>query len=266
VTFGYDYSGCHVVVTGGSRGVGLAIARAFAEFGADVTVTGTHFVAAYYSADLTGLSYRQLELSDPDQIRAFVQHTPQADVLVNAASARLPGSAVGSERDFVLQATQLGLAGTLALATKLRGRLASSRIRGGGSVIELPAARRWHELYAPLTPAQHAADVRRHAAAFAHHGVRYNAINAQPHLAQDGGQQLSQTPLNLSPLSQQGPSAWGSGFGGTVTALAGNSRTRAREQERLDTEMAAVSLFLASSGAAGLTGQTLDVHGGIGQI
>ena len=262
MTFGYDYSGCHVVVTGGSRGVGLAIARAFAEFGADVTVTGTHFVAAYYSADLTGLSYRQLELSDPDQIRAFVQHTPQADVLVNAASARLPGSAVGSERDFVLQATQLGLAGTLALATKLRGRLASSRIRGGGSVIELPAARRWHELYAPLTPAQHAADVRRHAAAFAHHGVRFNAINALPHLDQPA------TPTNLcqDPLSQQGPSAWGSGFGGTVTALAGNSRTRAREQERLDTEMAAVSLFLASSGAAGLTGQTVDVHGGIGQI
>lgn len=259
---GYDYSGCHVVVTGGSRGVGLAIARAFAEFGADVTVTGTHFVAAYYSADLTGLSYRQLELSDPDQIRAFVQHTPQVDVLVNAASARLPGSAVGSERDFVLQATQLGLAGTLALATKLRGRLASSRIRGGGSVIELPAARRWHELYAPLTPEQHAADVRRHAAAFAHHGVRYNAINALPHLDQPA------TPTNLcqDPLSQQGPSAWGSGFGGTVTALAGNSRTRAREQERLDTEMAAVSLFLASSGAAGLTGQTVDVHGGIGQI
>ncbi|MEI2812098.1 MAG: SDR family oxidoreductase [Nocardioides sp.] len=259
---GYDYSGCHVVVTGGSRGVGLAIARAFAEFGADVTVTGTHFVAAYYSADLTGLSYRQLELSDPDQIRAFVQHTPQVDVLVNAASARLPGSAVGSERDFVLQATQLGLAGTLALATKLRGRLASSRIRGGGSVIELPAARRWHELYAPLTPAQHAADVRRHAAAFAHHGVRFNAINALPHLDQPA------TPTNLcqDPLSQQGPSAWGSGFGGTVTALAGNSRTRAREQERLDTEMAAVSLFLASSGAAGLTGQTVDVHGGIGQI
>lgn len=259
---GYDYSGCHVVVTGGSRGVGLAIARAFAEFGADVTVTGTHFVAAYYSADLTGLSYRQLELSDPDQIRAFVQHTPQVDVLVNAASARLPGSAVGSERDFVLQATQLGLAGTLALATKLRGRLASSRIRGGGSVIELPAARRWHELYAPLTPEQHAADVRRHAAAFAHHGVRYNAINALPHLDQPA------TPTHLcqDPLSQQGPSAWGSGFGGTVTALAGNSRTRAREQERLDTEMAAVSLFLASSGAAGLTGQTVDVHGGIGQI
>jgi NAD(P)-dependent dehydrogenase (short-subunit alcohol dehydrogenase family) len=36
----FDFAGAHVLVTGGSNGIGLAVARGFADAGAHVTITG----------------------------------------------------------------------------------------------------------------------------------------------------------------------------------------------------------------------------------
>ena len=41
----FDYSDASVLVTGGSNGIGLAIARAYKEAGADVTITGRRAAA-----------------------------------------------------------------------------------------------------------------------------------------------------------------------------------------------------------------------------
>ena len=48
----FDFAGAHVLVTGGTSGIGHAIAHAFAAAGADVTITGTKPAAADYDADL----------------------------------------------------------------------------------------------------------------------------------------------------------------------------------------------------------------------
>ena len=47
----FDFAGRHVLVTGGSSGIGLGIARAFEDAGAHVTITGTRISAADYDAD-----------------------------------------------------------------------------------------------------------------------------------------------------------------------------------------------------------------------
>lgn len=228
---GYDYSGCQVVVTGGTRGIGLAVARAFAEYGAKVIVTGTSMAASTYAMALTGTSsrhdlyYRQLELSDPDRIRDFADALTQVDVLINSAGCRLPGSVVGGEREFVTQAVQLGLAGPAQLVNKLRHKLAVSKISGGGSVIDLQPAQAWQRLIQPsgtdaeLSAASVAVGLRRHADRLAVHRIRYNSVVAAvPHEAHEAAVQ---------------------------------------------TEIAAVTLFLASRGAAGLTGQMLAVRAGL---
>jgi NAD(P)-dependent dehydrogenase (short-subunit alcohol dehydrogenase family) len=42
----YDFSGRRVLVTGGTRGMGLYVAQAFADAGAQVTVTGDQYFRA----------------------------------------------------------------------------------------------------------------------------------------------------------------------------------------------------------------------------
>lgn len=238
---GYDYTGRHVLVTGGSRGTGLAVAFAFAEVGASVTVTGRQPHVSAYSADLMGFAYRPLDLTDPEQIHAFAEDTRRVDVLVSAAGCELPESAVGAERDFILQAVRLGLAGPVQLATKLRAKLAASSGPGGGSVIALPAVKRWQNLYEVPSPQQYAVEVQRTGALFARHGVRYNAISACP-------------PRPTAPAAAPALAL----VGGTTTSRWQTTLTRPAVSG-LDRQIAAVSVFLGSAGATGLTGQTLTV-------
>jgi len=49
----FEYSGAQVLVTGGTAGIGHAIANAFASAGANVTITGTKHEGAEYDTDLT---------------------------------------------------------------------------------------------------------------------------------------------------------------------------------------------------------------------
>jgi NAD(P)-dependent dehydrogenase (short-subunit alcohol dehydrogenase family) len=80
-----DYSGYLVLVTGGSNGIGHAIARAFLDAGAAVTVTGTRPGASDYDTDLSAFSYRQALMEDSDSVDMLISVTPRVDVLVNNA-------------------------------------------------------------------------------------------------------------------------------------------------------------------------------------
>ena len=68
----FDFGGARVLVTGGSNGIGLGIARAFAESNAEVVVTGRRGSAAEYDHDLSGLDYRQAEMTDQAGLDALV--------------------------------------------------------------------------------------------------------------------------------------------------------------------------------------------------
>lgn len=52
----FDFGGTSVLVTGGTSGIGHAIASAFATAGASVTVTGTRASAAEYDTDLSAFT------------------------------------------------------------------------------------------------------------------------------------------------------------------------------------------------------------------
>lgn len=74
-------SGRTVVVTGGTRGVGAGIARAFVEAGADVLTCARR----PSEEPVKGAEFASVDLRDPDAVRAFFGALPRLDVLVNNA-------------------------------------------------------------------------------------------------------------------------------------------------------------------------------------
>lgn len=89
MTATFNFSGYAVLVTGGSNGIGLAIARAFAEAGAEVSITGTRAGVGDYEEDLSSFSYRQVLVEDSKAVDALIAATERVDVLVNNAGNRV---------------------------------------------------------------------------------------------------------------------------------------------------------------------------------
>jgi len=83
-----DFTGKTVLVVGGSSGIGNGIAHGFRARGADVHVWGTRANASDYNAeegsDLSGLTYTQVDVGDPDQIDAAKATFEKLDVLVQS--------------------------------------------------------------------------------------------------------------------------------------------------------------------------------------
>lgn len=132
----YDYSGASVLVTGGTSGIGAAIAHAFAEAGAEVTITGTRSQAADYEADLSRFTYSQFDAENRESIEALAGSTARCDVLVNNAGLSFyPLGLDEHDPDVFERALTIHLAAPFRLAMRLADKLAASRLPGGGCVI-----------------------------------------------------------------------------------------------------------------------------------
>jgi NAD(P)-dependent dehydrogenase (short-subunit alcohol dehydrogenase family) len=146
----FDFSGASVLVTGGTSGIGHAVASGFADAGAAVTVTGTRGGRGEYDTDLTRFSYRQLEMADSASVDALVDSTDALDVLVNNAGANFPGGRDEWEPDTFAAALTLNLVGPMRLTTGVRDRLAASTLEGGASVVSMASLSAFRSV--PIVP------------------------------------------------------------------------------------------------------------------
>lgn len=136
----FDFAGAAVLVTGGTSGIGHAIAQGFAASGAEVIVTGTKASAAEYAVDLDGFGYRQVELTDAESVDALVASLSALDVLdvlVNNAGASLPKGLDEWGPEGFAAAVELNLVGPMRLTTSCRRLLFASDLAGGASVINM---------------------------------------------------------------------------------------------------------------------------------
>jgi 3-oxoacyl-[acyl-carrier protein] reductase len=125
----FDFTGRHVLVTGGSSGIGGGIATAFVEAGARVIITGTRDEATA-DAIPQGWDYRPLRLHERESIHALANSLDRLDILVNNAG----GTSMPEDFDAAIDAN---LKGVHALTTACLPLLERSEHDGGGAVVTI---------------------------------------------------------------------------------------------------------------------------------
>ena len=246
------------LVTGGGRGIGRAIALAFAREGADVAVTArtAHEVEAV-AAEVRALGRRAVavtgDVGQRDQVDAAVRTTAEAlgpvQILVNNAGIAVSAKVLDTDDALWERHLRVNLtAAFYASRAVLPGMLAA----GWGRIVNIAsaAARRGSPYVAAYVASKHGllGLTRALASEVVDHGITVNAICP-------GYVATEMTWQSARRIHQR----TGRPYEATVTILAGFSpQKRLVEPE----EIAALAVHLASDEARGVTAQAWHVDGG----
>jgi len=240
----YDFAGAHVLVTGGTSGIGAATAAAYRAAGAEVTITGTRGSAADYDDDLSAYRYLQMDVEDGASIDAVATALPRLDVLVNNAGIALPSLGLDEyEPEIFARAVNMLLVGAFRMARRTVDLLAQSELVGGGSVIGIASMSSFFGI--PIVPGYGAAKTgllgltRSLAVQWGPRNVRVNAVAAG----------ITRSRMTVGTFASE---EW------TAPTLSRTPLGRLGEPD----DIAGAILFLTSPGAKWITGQTLAVDGG----
>ena len=231
-----DATGKVVVVTGGSKGLGRAMALGFAEAGADVVVASRKIEPCEaVAAEIRAMGRRAMAISchvaDWDQCGALIDATVaefgRIDVLINNAGiAPVPPSLLDVTEDLFDKTIGVNLRGPLRLTA-----LAAAQMPSGGSVINISSKASLHP--SSFTVVYAAANE------FGPRGIRVNAIVCGT--------------FHTDSLHRSLPSA-----DGQAEMAARVSLGRIADAD----EIVGTALFLASSASSYLTGELIVLDGG----
>lgn len=246
----FDVADTVVLVSGGSRGIGLAIAEAFAAAGANVTITGRDRAALQSACDacpatLHPMTYHTCDVADVDAIHACVDSVVadhgRIDTLINCAGMNIRKAAVDYTPADYDQIMRINLRGAFFMAQAVGRQMIS---QGSGSQINIDSLSTYGALkqVAPygMSKSGLSSMTRALALEWGRDGVRVNAIAPGFIL----------TDLTKGVWADPNMQAWNR----SVTPL--------RRLGHVD-DLTGTAIFLASPAAAFLTGQVIRVDGGI---
>jgi len=154
----FDFSNKYVLVTGGTSGIGKAIATAFSNAGAQVTAAGLP----------------EFDVTDPTSIATLMARVSQLDILVNAAGVIRRDEEF--QPDVFAQVLDINLTGAMRMCTAARPHLSKSR----GAIVNIASMLTFFG--GARVPAYSASKggiaqlTRSLALAWASEGIRVNAI------------------------------------------------------------------------------------------
>jgi len=124
------FAGRQVLVTGGSSGIGAAVALAFARLGAEVVATGaTEAEVSTARAGGAGVRFERLDVRDGGAVAAMVGGLARLDVLVNCAGVIRRGAELDPE--VFADVVDINLTGSMRACAAARLRLKET----GGSIV-----------------------------------------------------------------------------------------------------------------------------------
>ncbi len=242
----FDYAGRHVLVVGGTTGIGAGIARAYRDAGAIAAITGQRASAADYDLDLAGFSYFKLDVTGPSDMYAVADALPKLDILVNSGGVGWVGGGMGVheyEPETFERAVRMHLTGPYRTADACHAKLAQSTLPGGGNVVSIASMASFFGIETvPGYGAGKAGLVQMTktlAIHWANKNIRVNAVAA-------GLTESAMTAWMLDVQEAIGPT------------LARTPLGRVGKPE----DVAGAVLFLTSAAAQHITGQTVIVDGG----
>lgn len=227
-----------VLVSGGSRGIGLSMAEAFAERGAKVIITGRS-----ESCDQP-LSYQRCDVADEASIKtcveAVIAEHGRIDTLVNCAGVNKRMPAVDYTADEFDQIMNINLRGAFLMSQAVGKHMIK---QGSGNQINIDSLSTYGGLtqvvpYA-MSKSGMSSMTRGLALEWGKHGVRVNGLAPGFIL----------TDLTKKLWSDPNMQAWNK----TITPLG--------RMGSVD-DLVGTAVFLASPAAGYMTGQTLRVDGG----
>jgi NAD(P)-dependent dehydrogenase (short-subunit alcohol dehydrogenase family) len=235
------------IVTGASAGLGVAIAEALGEAGADVTVCARRMDALSQTQELVKAAGRRAlavraDIGVPDDCRRVVEETVaqfgRVDVLVNNAALGRAIAATKETPESFDEVYQVNVRGSFLMA-----QAAASAMRDGGSIVNISSIMAW---WSPGMPQA------------SYMASKAALIGMTRDLAQQWGTRKNIRVNAIAP-----------GFFRTEMTghffdelMAEQGPRIALGRAGLPVEIGAAAVFLASEAASYVTGETLVVDGG----
>jgi len=222
------------VVTGGTRGVGAGVARAFAEAGADVVTCARRPP----QVPLKGTEFFPVDLRDPEAVASFFARLPRVDVLVNNAGGAPYRRLDGAGAEWHARVMELNLITPLTASLAAYEQLR----RAGGSVVMIGSV----------------SGTRPSPGTAAYGAAKAGLENLARSMAVEWAPEVRVNTLVVGMVRTE-LSALHYGDEDGVEAV---SRTVPLGRMATPADVGAAAVFLASDSAAYISGASLLVHGG----
>jgi NAD(P)-dependent dehydrogenase (short-subunit alcohol dehydrogenase family) len=238
-----NFTGRSVIVTGGTRGIGRAIAEAFLAAGADVLVCGRTEPGRIPAATGRSAYFTAADVRDPQQaqavVTAAVEQFGRLDVLVNNAGGAPNADAATVSPRFAERVVALNLLAPLYLSQPANAVM--QRQDGGGAIINIGSVSA-HQA-APLSAAYSAA--------------KAGLVQLTRSLALEWAPKVRVNHVTVGLILTESAAQHYGPDGGAAVA-----RTIPMGRMAEPADVASACLFLASPLAGYITGADLAVHGG----